>query len=86
MRTIQSQIFKVWHKLYRIVYLDPQCVQKVFRLKFERTLSRYYSQMVVEYRQDEDHKLIETERHTTPLSRPHAANSSRHVNSVLDNW
>ena len=37
MRNIQSQIFKVWQKLHRIVYLDPQCVQKAFRLKFERT-------------------------------------------------
>lgn len=56
MRNLSNQIFKVWHKISRVIYLDPQCMEKVLRYKYEKQVNRYYSQMVVEYRCEEDAK------------------------------
>lgn len=69
MRKMQRLIFLVWHKLNRIICLDPKCVQRIFRLKFERTVSRYYSQMVVEFRTDQaDEQYMELDQRDTTNS------------------
>ena len=49
-----AQIFKVWHKISRVLYLDPDCMERVLRAKYERTVARYFNQMVVEYHYEED--------------------------------
>ena len=43
MRLLQRLIFQVWHKINRLICLDPQCFHNILRLKFERNVSRYYS-------------------------------------------
>ena len=47
---LSSQIISVWQKISRVIYLDPQCMERVLRQKYEKQVNRYYSQMVVEYR------------------------------------
>ena len=54
MRSLQNQIIKVWHKISRVIYLDPRSMERVLRRKYERHVNRFYSQMVVEYRYEED--------------------------------
>ena len=42
-RQISNSIFKIWHKMSRVTYLDPQCIQTVLRKKYERQVNKYFS-------------------------------------------
>jgi len=65
MRSLTNELFKIWYKIGRIIYLDPQCLEKVLRLRYEKIVNKYYSQMVVEYRNDEESKQPEEFNHQT---------------------
>ena len=36
LRNLSSQIINVWQKISRVIYLDPQCMERVLRQKYEK--------------------------------------------------
>ena len=63
-RQISNQIFKIWHKMSRIVYLDPKCIQTVLRKKHEKQVNKYFSQMVVECQNDDEEVVDSDDEHS----------------------
>ena len=51
---LSREITSVWSKIQQVVYLDSSSLEGVYRQKYEQLMSTYYSQMVVEYRYEED--------------------------------
>ena len=51
---LQREIDGVWSKFTQVLYLDPHTLEGILRRRYERQVSQYYSQMVVEYRYEED--------------------------------